>query len=239
MQRSRQRRPSGVDAKLAKLTKYFAEEMVSRDWGDDEYRKLLAESRAAGEKVADHEPEMTRHVLAALDRVSSILVGSECAIEILADGGSAVPPRVLRHVLDALRDQAGHATSDAFAALKSAAVSNVAIDSRVARLPFRKAAAALTGMKIRAGDLRTPRALRGALLDALVACILVERGLELVQRLVDVDGKARRRLEPHAVSDVFTFLRKVAAYARGILTGGVASGIEGKVGQRPPARRMA
>jgi hypothetical protein len=250
MRKARRARRDQVERKLAKLTRYFGEEIVSRDWGADEYRKLIKESKAAGDKVADDEREMARRILAAVDRSTSIVVASGYAADLLNEKPSTdtlIAPSIVHDALHVLADQARHASADAAIALLSVTAGSNPFDAAVRRLPFAKAAAALARLEVpsealgstrKSPNLR-PRRMRSAddaLRDAVSACLVVERAIGVAVRLVESERKARRKLEAEAVRDLFSFVAKVAAYAQGVLTGGVASGIEGKVGRRSPPR---
>ena len=121
---------------MKRLAKFFREEIARRAWGQAEFKKLIAASAAAGEKTDENEREAVRLTLAAVDRVMSIKAATGCVLVILEEspGRGGVPADVALDVVAAMKEQAGHAVADAFAALRGA----VPVRPERRRLPFGK-----------------------------------------------------------------------------------------------------
>ncbi len=239
----RRKKRQDTAAELRRLAKYFAEEMAARAWGNDEFERLVKASRAARERVDDEEREATRWVLGCVDRVMSIRVAAQCAVEILGErtGTTSIPAAVVIDVLKILKEQASRAVCDAFTASRALNPATSRSDARLGKLPFREVAAALAQRRFRASDLKAFRAaLRGprksrfatALEDTLDAATLLEHTIGRVERLATHASRKHRRLEPTALIDLMTFVSRCAVFVQDVVTERIARAVDRSKGKR-------
>ena len=226
-------------SELKRLSKFFAEEMASRAWGQDEFEKLLAECHKAGEAVDDEEREATRHVLAAVDRVMSIRVASECAVEIIRErpGTRSIPPQLFRDVLAAVKGQAAHSINDAFAACRSCHPPVNRRKTYARPVPLRQAAADLANLRLHASDLKAyrtlaesrpapkPTAFAAALTDALYAARFLENAIRQTDRLVADAAKKTSRIQRAPLADLMTFVANSASFVQDVVTEQINEGV--------------
>ena len=228
----KRKRRTGATSDLARLTGYFAQELASRPWGHDEFTKLVAASKSAREPVDDHDREMTRFILSALDRVTSLAVASDALLQILVDDADKpIAPKVLLDIMSVLLEQARQAIADAFGAVRATERSPMRYERRIRRVRFAKAAAMLAKFQPEPSDLvallsgrLTP--VQCALRESMMACWFAERAIESVQSLVTAEEKKGRSLDPKAVKDLANFLMNAASFARDVITLRVATAIE-------------
>lgn len=227
------KRRNDATASMKKLARFFSQEIESREWGKDEFDKLIRESKAHREKFDDRDREMSRLVLSALDRVTSAQIAADAILQLLDHAANPIAARVILDVLAALREQSHRAISDAFAAVRAIERSPMRYDRRIRRLPFPKAASVLAAFQpepshlvaLLAGRL-TP--VERALRETMMACWFVERAIETVDGLVT----NRRTVDPAAVTDLARFLMNAASFARDVITLRVATAIEATAKRR-------
>ncbi len=221
--------PEHAIGSLKELAHYLAEKAESSDWGKVEFAKLVREARANREKIEPAEARIRRRVVAALDRITSIHVAANGALQIVDDDATPIAARVVLDVLAILLDQAHPAVSDAFGAVRAVERSPTRYDRRIRGLPFSKAASALAACQPEPSDLvallssrRNP--VERALRVAMMACWFVERAMEVAEELVRT--RARCGIPPETATNLFRFLMNAAAIARDVITPRVAGALE-------------
>jgi hypothetical protein len=98
---------------LTLFAREFEAEVKSRRWGEAEFRKLVSKPRKVGAR-SQHDADRVRRTLAAIDRVTSIEVGTAACLDGLGDlePTSIVPAQAFRKALLALHRQASWAVID-------------------------------------------------------------------------------------------------------------------------------
>ncbi|MBI3846684.1 MAG: hypothetical protein HY292_18815 [Planctomycetes bacterium] len=230
--------PKTASNELAKLARYFSEEVESRAWGKTEFDKLISESKKSREKIDNREREMTRHILSALDRVTSIQVAADAIVQIVDDSTKPIAARVILDVLAVLQVQAHRATFDAHSALRTIEPHPTRFESRLRRLPFGSAAAALAQVELDSTVLTTPERsrprtrLERALYDVVRVTGFVENAIGCVERLVGAEAKKRRAIDAAAVKDLAKFIVSSAEFARDTISLRTANAIEATAKRR-------
>ncbi|MBI1852626.1 MAG: hypothetical protein HYR85_19965 [Planctomycetes bacterium] len=234
------RKKRTVSKSLQMLAREFTGEMKSRRWGDTEFRKLIAQSKKAGESFSDDEAEMVRCTLAALDRVTSIQVGAGAGMEMLADlePTSAVPARAFHDAVFALRKQATQAQLDLGGAIHAAAKLDLPKELPPRKRRARKSVveppwlASQVRSVARARLDRPMNAAERALREAHLACHAFGGGIGETLSQARSEVRRRRSLRAEVASELALFVQITAVAMRRFLTDKVAAAIEGTTSGR-------
>ncbi|MBI1853356.1 MAG: hypothetical protein HYR85_23705 [Planctomycetes bacterium] len=241
------RKKRTVSESLQMLAREFTAEMKSRKWGDAEFRKLVTQSKKAGETFSDHEADMVRCTLAAVDRVTSIQVGAGAGMEMLADlePTNVVPARPFQDAFFALRKQATQAQLDLGGAIHAAAKLNLPTELPPRKRRARKAVAeppwlASQVRSVARARLNQPmNAAERALREAHLACHAFGAGIGETLSQARSEVRRRRSLRAEVASELALFVQITAVAMRRFLTERVATAIEGAASRRGSRKSRA
>jgi hypothetical protein len=218
---------------LTLFAREFKAEMKSRRWGEAEYRKLVAQSKQAGESFSEDEANLVRWTLAAVDRVGAIRAGTAACLDGFSDleGADVVPSRPFRIALLALRKQATRATIDLGCALHA-----------VTKLPLAKEpeprgpvpASFVKAIRHLAPETRTGilarwkqpmSAAERALREAVIACSSLGHGISQASGAAQREVRRHRRLRAQTAREILIVLHFAALGVRKRLTETVPAAI--------------